>query len=65
MRRKEGGQEAGAIPGRNKAGTETKGMKRTPLLGTPINAQILSLALISAPCDRMALPGQGGKQCRK
>lgn len=39
MRRKEGREEGrpGAIPGRNKAASETKGMKRTPLLWAPIN----------------------------
>lgn len=36
---KEGREEGrpGAIPGRNKAASETKGMKRTPLLWAPIN----------------------------
>lgn len=37
-------------------------MKRTPLLGMPIIAQILPVALISAQCDRVALPGQGGQE---
>lgn len=43
-RGREGGR-AGVIPGRNKAGSEmeTKGMKGTPLLRTPINSMDLVL----------------------